>query len=219
MIGKKKLAVLMLTGVTVLGLGIGGATYAIFTSSAQNTNNSFTAGTVNIDIQRDLGDAIPGPMFYTGASDTSGSFPYDTTKNVPDAPPGAESLGGLAPGDKLMRAMNIFNRGSLDVRVKQLRANVNPAGETSGAAFDQFIQKMNIKVMYPAQNKTLYDGPLAGLLNGYVNIPAFLIAADPSGPANISFEATLDKSADNTIQGHTFVFDFSFYAEQKRNNP
>lgn len=216
---KKKLLLLAVAGVLTAGLGVGGASYAIFTSSAQNTNNSFAAGTVSIDIQRDLGDTIPGPMFYTGASDPTGSYPCNTTKNAPDAPPGAESLGGLAPGDQLTRAMNIFNRGTLDVRVKQLRANVNAAGETSGPAFDQFIQKMYIKVMYPAQNKTLYEGPLAGLLNGYVNIPPFLIASDPSGPANITFTATLDKSADNTLQGHTFVFDFGFYAEQKRNNP
>jgi hypothetical protein len=215
----RKLATLVVTGMLITAFTISGATYAIFTSSAQNTNNSYTAGTVNIDIQRDLGDAIPGPMFYTGTSDPTGNYPYNTTKNVPDAPPGAESLGGLAPGDQLTRAMNIYNKGTLDVRVKNLRANMNAAGETSGPAFNQFIQKMNIKVNYPAQNKTLYDGPLVGLLNGYVSISPFLIATDPSGPANITFTATLDKSADNTIQGHSFVFDFGFYAEQKRNNP
>ncbi|HEU4962524.1 MAG TPA: TasA family protein [Bacilli bacterium] len=216
---KKKWMLAAFGSVMAVGLAVGGSTYAIFTSSAQNTNNSFTAGTVDIEIQRDLGDTIPGPMFYTGTSDPTGSYPYDTTKNVPDAPPGAESLGGLAPGDQLTRAMNIFNRGSLDVRVKKLQATVNAAGETSGPAYDQFIQKMNVKVMYPAANKVLYDGPLAGLLSGYVDISPFLIAADPSGPANVTFTVTLDKSADNTLQGHSFVFDFGFYAEQKRNNP
>jgi hypothetical protein len=107
----------------------------------------------------------------------------------------------------------------LDVAVKRLKAAVNPAGVTSGAAYDEFISKMKIEVRYPAQNKLLYEGPLSGLLNGYVEVPAFLINKPPSGPANITFKASLDKSAGNAIQGESFVFDFTFEAEQARNNP
>ncbi|WP_066315647.1 hypothetical protein [Bacillus sp. FJAT-29814] len=214
---KKKLLILSSTGVLGIGLVIGGATFALFTSSASNTNNSAHAGTVIIDIERDQGDSIPGPMFYTSTSDPTGKFPYDIRKNQ-YAPPGSESLGGMAPGDKMTRALNIYNKGSLDVVVKRLKATVNPLGITSGSAYEQFIQKLNVKVMYPAQDKVLYDGKLSGLLNGEVGISPFLIATAPSGAANITFTVELDKSADNLIQGQTFVFDFRFYAEQERNN-
>lgn len=214
---KNKLLMFTGTGIFGVSLVVGGATFALFTSNAQNTSEG-KAGTIVLTQERDQGDSIPGPMFYSAESDPTGLFPYDTTKNVPDAPPGAEALGGWAPGDKATRAMNLYNKGSLDARVKKLKATINPLGITSGVAYDQFIQKMNIKVMYPAQSKTLYDGPLAGLLNGYVTIPSFIIAKNPSAAANITFEASLDLSADNSIQGKSFVFDFTFYAEQKRNN-
>lgn len=213
---KKKLVMLSLAGMLSVGAVIGGATYALFTSSATNASNEFTAGTVKISSMRDMGDTIPGPMFYSATADPTGSYPYD--RNVPFQPPGGEAIGGWAPGDTVTRAMNIFNDGTLKVVIKKLRANVNAAGETSGPAYEEFISKMNVKVNYPAQNKVLYDGPLSGLLNGDIDITPFLINTQPSGPANITFTASLDKSAGNLTQGKSFVFDFSFTAEQLRNN-
>jgi predicted ribosomally synthesized peptide with SipW-like signal peptide len=214
---KKKLALLSATGIVGIGLITGGATYAIFTDSASNTNNTFVAGTINLDQTRDLGDTIPGPMFYSSTSDPTGSYPYDQD-GVELAPPGSEAVGGWAPGDYVLRAMNLFNSGTLDAKVTKLQANVSTGATNSGDAYNQFISKMNIKVMYPAQNKVLYDGPLSGLLNGWVEIAAPFRVNANGGPSNITFEATLDKSADNAIMGQTFVFDFSFYAEQLKNN-
>jgi predicted ribosomally synthesized peptide with SipW-like signal peptide len=217
MIGTKKLALFATAGMLSISLTVGGATYALFSDSATNGNNNFTAGTVIIDQDRDMGDNIPGPMFYSASSDPTGAYPYDTNTNS-YAPPGGEAFGGWAPGDTVTRAMNIYNRGTLTVKVTKLRANVNSAGVTSGAAYEEFISKMNVKVLYPAQNKTLYNGPLSGLLNGDKDIPVFLIQTN-GGAANITFEAHLDNSAGNVIQGKKFVFDFTFTAEQLRNNP
>lgn len=217
MFSKKKLAAIMISSVLVVGVTVGGATYAIFTSSATNTNNSFKAGTVILTQNRDQGDTktIPGPMFYSAASDPTGSFPYDTNKNRYQ-PPGGEAIGGWAPGDTARRAMNLYNKGTLDAKINKLKANVNSAGVTSGEAYDEFIDKMNIKVIYTGQ--TLYDGKLSGLLNEYVNIQPIL--ATPDGdPVNITFEANLSKEAGNKIQGQSFVFDFTFSAEQTKNNP
>lgn len=220
MISKKKLAILSVSGLIAIGASVGGATYAWFTSSATNANNTFTAGTINLSQTRDLGDTIPGPMFYTSTSDPTGTYPYDVA-GVPYAPPGSEGVGGLAPGDSMTRAMNLSNSGSLDAKVTKIWGSVNAAGLQPGdLAFEEFAAKMNIKVLYPANNnQIMYDGPLNGLLNGQVTIPRPLIArAAPSGPLNITFTATLDPSASNLLQGKTFVFDFSFYAEQLRNN-
>lgn len=223
---KAKLLTMVAGSVLGLSLIAGGGTYALFTSSAANTNNTFTAGTINLTETRDLGDTIPGPMFYTSTSDPTGQFPYDTNKNSPYQPPGGESLGDLAPGDSMTRAMNLYNNGAnaLDAKVTRLKAAVNPAGLTSGAAYDEFISKLNVVVQAPALNKILYSGPLSGLLNGsdngWVDIPSpALVMKANGGPMNVTFTVTLDKSADNLIQAKTFVFDFSFYAEQLRNNP
>ncbi|WCK52412.1 TasA family protein [Aneurinibacillus sp. Ricciae_BoGa-3] len=222
---KKNIVALAIGSVVGIGLLTGGATYALFSSAAINANNTFTSGTVNIDMQRDLSDTVPGPMFYSASSDPTGQYPYDTNKNAPNQPPGGDAFGGWAPGDDVTRAMNIYNRGTLQAKLTKLKASVNAAGVTSGDAYNEFIQKMNVKVMYPGTNKVLYNGPLAGLLTGdYVSIPNVTLMPNPSNPsaaspANITFEAKLDPSADNLIQGKSFVFDFSFQAEQSRNNP
>lgn len=217
MLSKRKLAAIMLSSVLAIGVTVGGATYALFTSSATNTNNSFAAGTVILNQDRDQGDTVPGPMFYSSDSDPTGSFPYDTNKN-PYQPPGGEAIGGWAPGDTVIRAMNIYNDGTLQVKINKLKANVNSAGVTSGDAYNEFIDKMNIKVMYPSTDIILYEGKLSGLLNGYVNVGPIL--ANPNGgPVNITFKANLSQDAGNIIQGQTFVFDFTFSAEQTKNNP
>ncbi|GAB6172788.1 hypothetical protein JCM15765_22660 [Paradesulfitobacterium aromaticivorans] len=216
MISKKKLALLSITGMLAIGLSVGGATYAIFTSSATNTNNTFSSGTVILDLERDMGDNIPGPMFYTAESDSTGAFPYDTNKNDPNQPPGGESIGGMAPGDQISRAMTIYNRGTLTAKINKLKATVNSdSSEKSGEAYNEFIDKLNVLVLYPTNNKTLYTGKLSGLLDGWVNIPALTVNG---GPVNVTFTVTLSEEASNAIQGKNFVFDFSFQAEQTKNN-
>lgn len=216
---KKMLAAITLTGMVALALIVGGATFALFTDGADSTENEFTAGTVVLEANRDLGDTIPGPMFYTSESDPTGTYPYDRP-GVPHAPPGSEALGGWAPGDVVTRALDLYNRGTLDAKITRMRANVNDLGVTEGAAYEEFIEKMNITVLYPAQNRLLYEGPLSGLLtgDGWFTLETPLIARAGGGALNITFEAHLDLSAGNVVQGETFVFDFEFQAEQLRNN-
>lgn len=216
MLSKKKLAATMLSSILAVGVAAGGATYAIFTSTASNTNNSFKAGTVILDQSRDQGDSktIPGPMFYSASSDPTGGYPYDTNKN-PFGKPGGEAIGGWAPGDTATRAMNLYNHGTLAIKINKLKAEVNYAGVTSGEAYDEFIKYMNIKVIY--LNTPIYDGPLSKLLEGYVNTPDITAAPD-CDPVNITFVASLSKDAGNKIQGQSFVFDFTFYGEQAKNN-
>jgi predicted ribosomally synthesized peptide with SipW-like signal peptide len=216
---KKKLALWSATGLMGISLTIGGATFAIFTDSASNTSNTFTAGTIKLTQERDSGDSIPGPMFYSGSSDPTGLYPYDETVPPNIASLGGEALGGWAPGDKVVRAMNIYNEGSLAAKITKLQATVSSGATNSGAAYEQFIDKMNIKVTYTTgSNPVIYNGSLRGLLNGWVPLTLPIPAAANSGAINIKFEAYLDTSATNDIMGETFVFDFSFYAEQARNN-
>ncbi|GIP40116.1 hypothetical protein J31TS4_33960 [Paenibacillus sp. J31TS4] len=232
---RKKLGMMVLSLSMTVVFTFGGATMALFTGSAQNSNTA-TAGTINLDAKRDHGDYTPGPMFYPDSLDPVGNHPYDTSKTNPSG----ESLGGWAPGDTVQRTMILTNNGSLDAKLKGVKATVrdsytqnlptNPAssrtvtGLTSGAAYDEFIQKANVKVMVPDTNTLLYNGSLSSLLvSGYAplqNEPVLTGTRPPfaPGPLNVTFEVKLDQSASNEIQGKSFIFDFSFYSEQARNN-
>jgi hypothetical protein len=119
--------------------------------------------------------------------------------------------------------MNLYNEGTLDAIITGVKASVNINGEQPGdPAFEEFVDKMNIKVTYTTGgNQVIYNDDLRGLLVGnslWVPINPAIAAAAGSGAMNIAFEAHLDSSASNALQGKDFVFDFSFFAEQIRNN-
>ncbi|MDS0527438.1 CalY family protein [Clostridium sp. SHJSY1] len=218
MFSKKTLVGIAFTSVLAIGFTIGGATYAIFTDSATNRNNSFKTGSIILEQNRDHGDTIsfPGPMFYSAKSDPTGHFPYDRPKSdsSESSALGGEDVGGWAPGDIATRAMNIYNKGTLKAKITKLKATVNPKGVTSGDAYNEFTDKMNIKVTY--LSTTLYDGKISELLNG-VNIITPIIAVPNSEPVNIAFTASLSKDTGNIIQGKDFIFDFTFSGEQIKN--
>lgn len=85
---KKKLGGAILT--TALGATlIGGGTFALFHSTAENTGNTFTAGTLKI-------------------SDVTGGAVFKDSVNI----------GNLVPGDKDQKTLTIQNDGNLDAWVK-----------------------------------------------------------------------------------------------------
>ncbi len=216
----KLIAAAMLSTLGIVG-GVGFGTYAMFTTATASDSNTITAGYIQLKAARDDGDTVPGPMFYTSTepqvSNTvaQGAYPYDQPGN-----PGSTAVGGLAPGDSVTRALDLYNNGNISANVTHLQATVNTSypGIPGTPAYDEFIQKMNVQVVYNGLSSvSLYDGPLSGLLNGWVAIPLVYMSAN-SAAANISFKVTLDRSADNLVMGKTFVFDFSFLAEQASHN-
>lgn len=83
---KKTMATAMVT--TALGASlIAGGSYAIFTSSAQNTGNTFAAGTVIIKL--DKAD-VPAEKYF--------------------------NLTNMAPGDSEIQPVTVSNAGSLELR-------------------------------------------------------------------------------------------------------
>lgn len=133
---KKKLMAMSLTGIVGLGLTVGGGTFALFTSSATNTGNTFTAGKLIMTAKR---DDVPnvGPMFYTSTS------------------PGAQGTlptGLWAPGDKNTRGLFLKNDGSLQARLTTLTAKAADASGnvlTSGSNYDadvKFAQQAGVKI-------------------------------------------------------------------------
>lgn len=101
---KKRLAALTLSGMLVVALVVGGATFALFTDSESNEGNTFEAGTLELSTHRhDV--PIEGPMFYTHDSDD-----------------GRMGTGEWAPRDVNTRAMFIKNTGTLDAKLNRLSA-------------------------------------------------------------------------------------------------
>jgi len=208
---RKKLMV-MSTLVVFVMLLVGGATFAYFSDSATNANNTFTAGTVDIYAVRDQGDTVPGPMFYTTAEQGT----------TPDGQPGLRPTGLWAPGYQFSRQLDVYNYSTTTVRLTKLRADMDPASDIKpgSAAYTEFINKMNVKVVLSGDSATLYDGPLSGLLNGWYDIdPQDIvpIAAKVNGVtpcAHLTFTCSLDSSAGNVLQGVNPVVDFSLFAQQ-----
>jgi hypothetical protein len=236
LISKQKLMMYTMTGILGLGLSVGGATYALFTSGATNDGNSATTGTVNINTMRDNGDPIPGPMFYPNALDPLAYHPYDAV----DTSPSGESIGGWAPGDIIVRDMYLGNSGSLTARLVGVRAKVRESytqtttadGQTATntvsngvtlatdpVAYNEFIDKMNITIKN--SNTLIFQGKLSELITGTLwkkPVNEVLIAASPSGPLNLSFTAELSRTAGNNIAGKNLIFDFEFTAVQHKNS-
>lgn len=112
----KKGMLLIAVAVALVAVLASGATFAIFTGSASNNNKTFASGTVDIDSYRDGFDTIPGPMFYTTVEEGQ------TPTNPPY--PGLKPTGIWAPGDTHIRFLVVYNKGSLDAVLDQVKAEV-----------------------------------------------------------------------------------------------
>lgn len=186
---------------------IGGATFAYFTDQAGSAGNTFTAGTVDITAKRDMGDPLPGPMFYTNLEE--GKTPSGSNPNWP--------TGLWYPGKSDIRTLIVENTGSLDAYLDGISAEV---GNISDPAIAQeFAAEMDVLVkQQTAPFLVLYDGPLSGLTSG--KAPALnKIPISVGGIWNLDFKVTMHEDAGNNLQGLVPKVAFSVYAIQKANLP
>ncbi|OZM56538.1 hypothetical protein CIB95_12260 [Lottiidibacillus patelloidae] len=202
----KKLAIFSFVVVLMIAAAVTSATSALYTSSASNDGNNFESGTLVISQQRNNDTVTTAPMFYGDPS--MGVNAYTET----------ESVGGIAPGDNIIRSLVVKNDGSLDAKVTKLFATVT-SGE-SNPGYAHFIKKLNVRIINTATNTVLYNGRINALLeDGGFTIPSDKVFNIYSGgTATLKYRVTLAKGAGNQIQGQTFVFDFSIFAEQLANN-
>lgn len=111
MIKKLRLPMLIVLGMCSV---IGAATFAWYMDSATNGPQTLTAGTVSIDSFRDGFDVIPGPMFYTTPEQGE----------APDGTDGLKATGPWQPGDTHVRSLVVYNDGSLDATLDQVKAEI-----------------------------------------------------------------------------------------------
>lgn len=120
MLTRKKMATVAAAGMLSVGLLVGGASYALFSSEAESSGNEFTSGTLTLSTNRhDV--PVAGPMFY-----------------VNDSNGGRMGTGLWAPLDSHSRAMLIKNTGSLDAKLKTVYAEVE-AGANAQAFAEQAL--------------------------------------------------------------------------------
>lgn len=203
---KKRVLLLSLAVILLCGL-VGGATYALFSDQATNSNNTFAAGTVKVNADRNLGDPVPGPMFYTTRDE--GNF-NDPTWLVDHA------TGLWYPGKSETRQLIIKNDGTLHFRIRGLSAALT--GISDPAIATQFAGEMNVKIYVSNDaNSVLYNGSLATLLTGEQTV------LHPPGPfigvganEHLSFQVTMTDTGypQNNLQGITPLVAFNVFVEQ-----
>jgi hypothetical protein len=137
----------LLLGAVLAALAIGvGATYALFSASIGPQEATFTAGTVRLDGYR-AGDIVDGPMFYITAEEGANEAGV----------PGALPTGFWAPGDTVVRGLQVQNTGSLDAKLMTISAVI-----TGDQALAEVLQ-VRICDVADCSQSVFYEGTLAAL--------------------------------------------------------
>lgn len=198
----KRIWLMALSIVLIAALAGGGATLALYSATTNNQSSGFTAGTLQIDGQRDQGDSIPGPLFYV--NEAQGQVQGAFGAFLP--------TGDWAPGDTNHRVLQVENTGSLDGWLKSVRASLTTGHRT-------LADKLEVRITTdPDGNIIVASGTLGQFIDNTVNF-ASPISIDVSDVIDLHFWVTLPSDTNDTFQGQSLVAAFTVYADQKRNNP
>jgi hypothetical protein len=196
----KRIWILAVAFVVMAAVAAGGLTLALFTAQGSNAENEYVAGTLNIEAHRDMGDGIPGPMFYIESA-SGGTDPND------------HPTGLWAPGDEHRRILQVENLGSLDAKLTHLRASLQ-----SGSMY--LAEKLDVRVTTdPAGANVVAAGKLSDFIDAdqaFIGGPIEALVGDV---INLHFWVSFPLDADNSYQGLSTVVTFTAYAEQLKNNP
>lgn len=206
---KKKLWLAVGTGLLATMIGVG-STLALFSDVADG-DASFTAGRLCLNVQRNDGEPIPGPMFYVTPAQGA----------TPTGIPGTYPTGLWAPGDTHQRTLTVENPAScssLDAWLDSVDASMHLGGYAPMA--DQLW--VTVTTPMTGVEQTVAQGPLSDFLAGPVpllypdgtKVPLYL-----TSNRHMKFNVHFDINADNSYQDKTLVVDFTVYASQMDNNP
>ena len=208
--------ILGLAAVIIVASVGAGVTLAIFTDQDYNTENMFSAGTVDIAADRNLGDPIPGPMFYTTVE--QGTLPGGEDAFNP--------TGVWWPGRTEIRNLDVRNMGSLQVRINRVSAQITSINGVAPQPplSTSFAENMYVKIYVAGfpNTKILYEGSLANLLTiqDCIHKPVIAPFTGLYPPmVQLVYQVTMIPEAGNDLQGIVPIVNFSVYAEQTKNNP
>lgn len=191
--------------VGLVSLSVGAGTFALFTDSASNGNNSFAAGTIDINVQRDDGQPVPGPMFYVLPSEGNG---------------GTLATGDWWPGRMVSRNLDVNNVGSLSAVIRRVSATITdgtPSDSIDDTILMDALQVEIRRAPYGAAD-VIWSGSLADLVAEPQGTVDTLVAA-PGGTQHLQFNVTMSPEAGNEYQGLRAIVAFNIHVEQLANNP
>ena len=180
--------------VTALSL-MGGATYAYFTDSVTSQNNTFSTGTLDINISQNDPD--------------------------PESFDNIESISNWAPGDSQLVEFNIQNAGSLPVHLRGFAAGAWTGTFPEAFTPDPNLVQVT-RVQYRLNGAGTWtnlvgDGttPLTGVFHfGTNGLETDLFNVTPGTQVNLRLTVLFDEDAGNEYQGKTYNAKVQVHAKQ-----
>lgn len=206
---KAKMWLVLSAVITVASVGLG-TTLALFSASVQ-TQNTFTAGRLCLNSERNDGDRVPGPMFYV--TPQQGATPSGLLGLYP--------TGLWAPGDTNTRTLTVDNLascGGMDAWLDSVHATLH------AGSYAPMADKLMVEIYTPLNgpDALVAQGTLSQFLAGEVLLRYPGGAKVPlysSSNRHLKFKITFDLGADNSYQDKTLVVDFTVTGVQMANNP
>lgn len=189
--------------VAVTAVGGAGFTMALFTDAADVGSDQLVAGTLRIEGNR-VDETLEGPIFYVS----------NTGDGASPVGPGGRETGLWAPGDSHVREWQIENVGTLDARLKEIKATeteaiLGPNGENLADVLQVTIRDVH--------DNELASGTLASFYAGQALTPPIVL--EPTDNVDLYITVELPLGTGNEYQGLKTVVTFTAYAEQVKNNP
>jgi hypothetical protein len=164
---------------------MGGVTFALFSSTASNSGNTFGAGTLALVVKN--GSNVVSPAFTI-----SNALPGYTETQVINL----SNSGNVAAGSTTLASLNVTPNGSGDlgeVLTLDLYNDVNGNG------------------IYDGPDTLIHSGHIN---SGWTETVLGFGLAASGGSHNLLAKLTFDSGAVNSYQGKSVTFDFNFRADQ-----
>ena len=177
----KRIWILAVAFVVMAAVAGGGMTLALFSDQSAVSDAQFVSGTLEIEANRDMGDGIPGPMYYiTAAGGGTDPNQYPT--------------GLWAPGDEHHRILQVENVGSLDAKLTHLRASLQ-----SGSTY--LAEKLNVVVATdPAHHMQTFSEQYNPAYSGEIRLPLDRLPPMPMSERKvIARRAALELKANSVV--------------------
>lgn len=214
---KKRLWMVMGAALAIMAVGVG-TSFALFTSQSPAQDNEFTTGEVCIEVNRNAGENVPGPMFYI--TPEQGQDPAGNDGWFP--------TGLWVPGDAHTRSMTVEQcPNGLAAILTSVQASLDvPGGEA-------MAERLYVKVTTPdagGTQRVVAEGYLDEFLAGPVDmlfpvgslVPASgdrRVHLAASGNRHLYFDVEFDLDADDSYENTDLVVTFTINAVQAKNNP
>jgi spore coat-associated protein N len=180
----------------LLALGVGWGTYALFSDTETSSDNTFTAGTLDLKVD--------------GQDDTSLPIYFD--------------FGNVQPSDSGSKVIALSNTGTLDgtakIHIKDVTntEGTNPEPETDITEPGDLGAALLITIQYDANGDSNYDAgetivtdASIDSLNSVTNVLGLLGAG---ASRNLKLSWNVDGAAGNDIMGDVVTFNIEFILEQ-----